>query len=128
MIKLRPGIQYTEGRNQATFKCQSNIVIAIWRRAFIIRYVKTIGAGENYLIKWNDLDKKTKPLTINDERKLFDWKSPLPQEIDKTVIAISIKRKKNNLYYNNVLKYKYYLIQGQKPENGYIWNMVHCYW
>lgn len=113
MTKSGTGSPFSEGSNQATFKCKSKTEISLWRRSYIVRYYKALGEIENYLVNWNDFDKKGKPITVNDDRKLFDWKSPLSQDIDKSVITVSLKRRKLfviSIFYSTLT----ILIQGQK--------------
>ena len=113
MTKSGTRSPFSKGSNQATFKCKSKTEISLWRRSYIVRYYKALGEIENYLVNWNDFDKKGKPITVNDDRKLFDWKSPLSQDIDKSVITVSLKRRKLfviSIFYSTLT----ILIQGQK--------------
>lgn len=61
MTKSGNGSPFSEGSNQATFKCKSKKEISLWRRSYIVGYYKAPGEFENYLVNWNDFDKRVKP-------------------------------------------------------------------
>ena len=89
------------GNSQSSFKIDK-LSALVWRRVFLIRYFKILGGETITKINWKDFDKNSKILTLNDEKKAFEWKLP-HSELAKSSVEIIIDRKKLcviNIFYN----------------------------
>lgn len=103
--------------NQAMFKL-NKMPMLLWRRALLVRYYKILGDETNTKVKWCDYDSKSKIITINDERKNFEWKKPHADLFKSSVHVTTYNKKKFvvTLFYTTLSV----LVQGQLTEQWVI--------
>lgn len=85
--KVKP---ITKGDNQKSFTSNKQCMI-LWRRALLLRYYKTLGEIDNYLVQWNDVDTDKNALSLHDEARPFNGKPP-HEKLKFTAVTVS----KNN--------------------------------
>ena len=75
------------------------------------RYFVSLGEAPNISVKWCDYDDKSKIITINDEKRQFDWKLP-QKDLFKSFVHVVFNKKKKfvvTLFYTTFSA----LVQGQ---------------
>ncbi|VDI66228.1 Hypothetical predicted protein [Mytilus galloprovincialis] len=103
-------INFSKSSNQASFKLNKDSVL-VWRRALLTRYFIDLGNETKADVKWTDHDEKARVVTINDEKRTFEWKIP-QKELFKSVANVTINKKKKiviTLFYTTNTA----LVQGQ---------------